>query len=116
MASYSQFGFHCTADQTLLLQPRSIFRSHASMTCSNSISVRFQDDLEISKLPKTNGDKVIKVTYKIDGSQILEPSSRRAKETGKTRKSLKARILSRVFSEDYERVNRKILDPREPAI
>ncbi|KAI7982630.1 Protein CNGC15c [Camellia lanceoleosa] len=116
MASYSQFGFHCTADQTLLLTPRSIFRSHASMTCSNSISVRFQDDLEISKLPKTNGDKVIKVTYKIDGSQILEPSSRRAKETGKTRKSLKARILSRVFSEDYERVNRKILDPREPAI
>ncbi|CAL5426515.1 unnamed protein product [Camellia sinensis] len=86
------------------------------MTCSNSISVRFQDDLEISKLPKTNGDKVIKVTYKIDGSQILEPSSRRAKETGKTRKSLKARILFRVFSEDYERVNRKILDPREPAI
>ncbi|GMP98778.1 hypothetical protein CsSME_00046533 [Camellia sinensis var. sinensis] len=33
-----------------------------------------------------------------------------------TGRSLKAKVLSRVFSEDYERVKRKILDPRGPTI
>ncbi|CAK9165198.1 unnamed protein product [Ilex paraguariensis] len=33
-----------------------------------------------------------------------------------SRSSLKAKVLSRVFSEDYERVKRKILDPRGPTI
>ena len=31
-------------------------------------------------------------------------------------RSLKAKVLSRVFSEDYERVKRKILDPRGKSI
>lgn len=35
---------------------------------------------------------------------------------GKTGKSLRAKVLSRVFSEDYERVQKKILDPRGPTI
>ena len=38
------------------------------------------------------------------------------KVTEKTGKFLKARVLSRVFSEDYDRVKRRILDPRGQTI
>ncbi|RAL46078.1 hypothetical protein DM860_006232 [Cuscuta australis] len=73
------------------------------MTFSNSKPVRSQDDLESAKY----GDPMAKVKYKIEGSRF-EPKS------GKS--SIKAKVLSRVFSEDYERVKRKILDPRGPTI
>ncbi|XP_019199590.1 PREDICTED: protein CNGC15b-like [Ipomoea nil] len=87
------------------------------MAYSNSKSVRFQDDLESAKYVSSNGgDNVIKVKYKIDGSRLVEPSSRKGENGGKSGKSLKAKVLSRVFSEDYERVKRKILDPRGPII
>ncbi|KAL7226047.1 hypothetical protein ACSBR1_021231 [Camellia fascicularis] len=87
------------------------------MAYGNSRSVRFQDDLELEKLPTINRDSVVKVKYKLDGTQISESSSRNfEKETGMTGRSLKAKVLSRVFSEDYERVKRKILDPRGPTI
>ncbi|XP_052184305.1 protein CNGC15b-like [Diospyros lotus] len=85
------------------------------MAYGNSRSVRFQDDVETKKLPKFNGDSVFKIKYKINGMQISEPSSKR--EMSVTGKSLlKARVLSRVFSEDYEKVKKKILDPRGPGI
>lgn len=58
-----------------------------------------------------NGDGVIKFKYKFDGKQVPEKDV-----SGKPVKSLKAKVLSRVFSEDYERVKKKILDPRGPAI
>lgn len=62
-----------------------------------------------------NGEGVIKVKYKIDGTEISKPSSSsstRAKtESVGTGRSLKSKVLSRVFSEDYERVKNKILDP-----
>ncbi|XP_060175255.1 protein CNGC15c-like isoform X2 [Lycium barbarum] len=78
------------------------------MAYGKSRSVRFQDDLEATKYATTNGDNnVIKVKHKLDGIRQSEPASR---------KSLKAKVLSRVFSEDYERANRKILDPRGPII
>nr|GMD73562.1 protein CNGC15b-like [Ipomoea batatas] len=87
------------------------------MAYSNSKSVRFQDDLESAKYVSNGGDNnVIKVKYKIDGSRLVEPSSRKGENGGKSGKSLKAKVLSRVFSEDYERVKRKILDPRGPTI
>lgn len=56
--------------------------------------------------------------YKIDGTQIQEASYKKAgKEvSGKSGRSLKAKVLSRVFSEDYERVKQKILDPRGKSI
>lgn len=38
------------------------------------------------------------------------------RENERTGRSLKAKVLSRVFSEDYERVKKKILDPRGPII
>lgn len=56
-----------------------------------------------------NGENVIKVKYKIDGNRVPESSSKNVK-------SLKAKVLSRVFSEDYERVKKRILDPRGPTI
>ncbi|GER33526.1 cyclic nucleotide-gated channel 15 [Striga asiatica] len=55
----------------------------------------------------SNGENIIKVKYKIDGSENSDQ---------KAGKSLKAKVLSRVFSEDYERVRRKILDPRGPNV
>lgn len=61
-----------------------------------------------------NGEGVIKVKYKIDGTEISKPSSsiRAKKESvGTGGRSLKSKVLSRVFSEDYERVKKKILDP-----
>ncbi|KAI9194388.1 hypothetical protein LWI28_005491 [Acer negundo] len=86
------------------------------MVYGNSRSVRFQDDVEVAKLSAAaiNGDSgMIKLKYKIDGTHIPETST--AKTTaGKS--SLKAKVLSRVFSEDYERVKKKILDPRGPTI
>ncbi|KAA8544072.1 hypothetical protein F0562_021751 [Nyssa sinensis] len=87
------------------------------MAYGNSRSVRFQNDLELAKLSTINGDSMIKVKYKIDGTQIPESSSRKGEmETDMIGKSLKAKVLSRVFSEDYERVKKKILDPRGQTI
>ncbi|KAK8707772.1 hypothetical protein V6N13_058824 [Hibiscus sabdariffa] len=81
------------------------------MAFSNSRSVRFQDDLELPKLPTINGDGMIKLKYNIDGSKISESSTKRV-----TGKLLKSKVLSRVFSEDFERVKKKILDPQGPVI
>ncbi|CAN4101688.1 unnamed protein product [Withania somnifera] len=87
------------------------------MAYGNSRSVRFQDDLEATKYATTNGDNVIKAKYKVDGMRQSESVSRKSdKKADRSRKSLKAKVLSRVFSEDYERVNEKILDPRGTLI
>ncbi|KAI8573645.1 hypothetical protein RHMOL_Rhmol01G0293200 [Rhododendron molle] len=89
------------------------------MAYGNSRSVRFQDDLELEELPMVNGEGAIKVKYKIDGTEISKPSSstRAKKESvGTGGRSLKSKVLSRVFSEDYERVKEKILDPRGQTI
>ncbi|CAL0332292.1 unnamed protein product [Lupinus luteus] len=85
--------------------------------CSRSVS--FDDDPELVEAPASNNDNGIKLKYHIDGRQIAESSSEMAqkKVLRKTRKLLKTRVLSRVFSEDYERVNRRvILDPRGQII
>lgn len=76
------------------------------MLYANSRSVRFQDDSGLSKLPSTNKDSLFKVKYNLDGTQVTEQRAE------KNTLSLKSKVLSRVFSEDYERVKRKILDPR----
>ncbi|KAF4356395.1 hypothetical protein F8388_013260 [Cannabis sativa] len=87
------------------------------MGYANSRSVRFQDDLELTKLPIVNGDdKDVKAQYKIDGTQIQEQSSKKSDHGRRVVTSLKSKVLSRVFSEDYERVQKKILDPRGPII
>ncbi|RDX57868.1 Protein CNGC15c, partial [Mucuna pruriens] len=85
------------------------------MGFGNSRSARFEDDPELAKFPATNGDNGVKIIYHIDGTQIAEPSSKMAQKKV-TGKFLKARMLSRVFSEDYDRVKRRVLDPRGQII
>ncbi|XP_042510471.1 protein CNGC15b [Macadamia integrifolia] len=87
------------------------------MAYGNSRSIRFQDYLKEEKFT-TNGDSGIKLMYKIDWAQISEPSSEKVDRNApeKTGRSLKSKVLSRVFSEDYEKVKKKILDPRGPVI
>ncbi|KAD7479707.1 hypothetical protein R6Q59_008528 [Mikania micrantha] len=80
------------------------------MLYANSRSVRFQDDSVISKLPSMNKDNLFKVKYNLDGKQIPE------QRTEENQHSLRSKVLSRVFSEDYERVKKKILDPRGLSI
>ncbi|KAJ4970620.1 hypothetical protein NE237_003719 [Protea cynaroides] len=74
------------------------------MAYDNSRSVRFQDDPNVK--------------YEIDWTQISEPSPKKVDGDApeKTGRSLKSKVLSRVFSEDYEKGKKKILDPRGPAI
>ncbi|XP_044505270.1 protein CNGC15c-like isoform X2 [Mangifera indica] len=88
------------------------------MGYGNSRPVRFQDDLELAKAPVIIGDRVVKFKYKIDGTQIPETSTKNSEKevSGKARKFLKTRVLSRVFSEDFEGVKRRILDPRGQTI
>lgn len=61
-----------------------------------------------------------KLKYNINGTRILEPSTERIESklpaTTRRGKLLKAKVLSRVFSEDFERVKKKILDPQGPLI
>uniref|UniRef100_A0A2P2NZK9 Uncharacterized protein MANES_11G147300 n=1 Tax=Rhizophora mucronata TaxID=61149 RepID=A0A2P2NZK9_RHIMU len=75
------------------------------MGFGNSRSIRFNDDCELAKCSTVSEAGVIKLKYNIYGTQIPESS-------GRTGNSLKAKVLSRVFSEDYERVKKRILDPR----
>ncbi|XP_031473779.1 protein CNGC15b-like [Nymphaea colorata] len=92
------------------------------MTLQSSKSVRFQDDPEVADLTRCKSDSMVKLTFRIDGTQIPVSCPKKVdqqvpkisdqqglKSSGK---SLKSKVLSRVFSEDYERVKRKILDPR----
>ncbi|KAG6678536.1 hypothetical protein I3842_14G085600 [Carya illinoinensis] len=84
------------------------------MAYRNSRSVRFQDDLEPSKLQEVIANGEIKLKdQKIDRTWMMSEPSTRKKSTAK---SLKAKVLSRVFSEDYENVRKKILDPRGHTI
>lgn len=82
------------------------------MSYANSRSVRFQDDVELPKFQSINGDNLYKVKYNIDGKQIPETRKLEKRPEKHPRSSLKSKVLSRVFSEDYERVKKKILDPR----
>ncbi|KAF2300627.1 hypothetical protein GH714_014565 [Hevea brasiliensis] len=88
------------------------------MGYGNSRSVRFKDDLELAKLPTANEDGVIKLTHNIDRTQISESSCKKSEKEmpWKAGGSLKAKVLSRVFSEDYEGVKKKIFDPRGPTV
>lgn len=64
-----------------------------------------------------NGENLLKVHYKIKGTRVAESSSKKGERLAdKSGKSLKSKVLSRVFSEDYERVKKRILDPRGPTI
>ncbi|KAK9153958.1 hypothetical protein Sjap_001438 [Stephania japonica] len=78
-----------------------------AMAYGASRSVRFEDDLESFNFTKpvhgSNRRHVYDEQCDKEDQQVLPISMN---------KSLKARVLSRVFSEDYERVKRRILDPQ----
>ncbi|KAL3530553.1 hypothetical protein ACH5RR_009875 [Cinchona calisaya] len=82
------------------------------------MTIRFQEDCDFPGYPSVNGDNGINFKYKkINGTVFPEMGSRKGeKEIEKSGKSLRAKVLSRVFSEDYERVKKQIFDPRGPAI
>ncbi|GLT33782.1 hypothetical protein SLA2020_083430 [Shorea laevis] len=66
---------------------------------NHSRSLRVQDDQDLGKLPEVNGDE----------TQIQDSTIRMGK-------SLKDKVLSRVFSEDFGRVKTMVLDPRGTII
>ncbi|KAF9594802.1 hypothetical protein IFM89_034785 [Coptis chinensis] len=86
------------------------------MDYGNSRSVRFPDsslELNLQSSRRSKGDKPSNLKNKI------EATSKKTETTEVMRKmktSLSTKVLSRVFSEDYGRVNRKIFDPQGPVI
>ncbi|XP_042488034.1 protein CNGC15c-like, partial [Macadamia integrifolia] len=87
------------------------------MAYGRSKSVRFQDDLELTKITN-RGNYKIDLEYKFDGTHISEPSSKKANRDvpEKVGGSFRSKLLPRVFSEDHERKKKRILDPRGPVI
>lgn len=75
---------------------------------------RVQADSEVAVLPVVNKDGVIKAKSAKLETKTPEPSSNMAIQ--KIGKSLKAKVLGRVYSEDYEKLKYKILDPKGKAI
>uniref|UniRef100_A0A7C9E6F6 Uncharacterized protein n=1 Tax=Opuntia streptacantha TaxID=393608 RepID=A0A7C9E6F6_OPUST len=102
------------------------------MAYGKSRSVRFHNDMEsgtfTERYNEQNNDHhpaSIKQTYSIDGAKVQLPESLKMlkKESASSSLatsppplSLRTKVLARVFYEDYERVKRKILDPRGETI
>lgn len=84
------------------------------MAFSHSRSIRVHDDSKLETLSTSKGENVVKVKCNIHGTRTRELNSKNCEnEADRNRKS---RVLSRVFSEDYERAKKKLLDPRGPVI
>ncbi|XP_021766479.1 protein CNGC15b-like [Chenopodium quinoa] len=93
------------------------------MEYNKSRSVRFHDEVETAAASsaaapgnRENRTNLVQVKqkYTIDGTKI--PSSASSPSSPSSPLSLRTKVLSRVFSEDYERVKRKIHDPRGKTI
>lgn len=77
--------------------------------------VRFQDDLETEESAASrNGNFMIFTTTK-RGKEMLKSIPKNT-EICSRNKPFQNKKLSRVFSEDYEIVQKKILDPRGPFL
>ncbi|KAL0309719.1 UNVERIFIED_CONTAM: protein CNGC15a [Sesamum radiatum] len=85
-----------------------------SKTSSNTCNIRrFQDDLETANLSPASGSKYLTVTSnnkKETANSCLKHAEIHSGNPFQDKK------LSRVFSEDYEIVQKKILDPRGPVV
>ncbi|XP_021864896.2 protein CNGC15b [Spinacia oleracea] len=109
------------------------------MAYDKSRSVRFCDEVKTATASAADNKEnitnlvVLKQKYTIDGTKIPRvadneqqaiprngrtslSSSLPSSSSSQTVPSLKTKVLSRVFSEDYERVKRKIHDPRGKTI
>ncbi|KAJ7972395.1 Cyclic nucleotide-gated channel [Quillaja saponaria] len=78
------------------------------MASGRSRSVRFQNDIETAKPTPTKKSHFSIPMYKTNGKQMHSKDA--------ISKSLWGKELSRVFSEDYEVVEKLILDPRGPVV
>ncbi|XP_030526794.1 protein CNGC15b-like [Rhodamnia argentea] len=84
------------------------------MGLRNPRSIRVHDEFELSELPTLRDDGSIRISHNNGRKQAYEPSfvENEDKKSQKNPTSLRAKVLYRVFSEDYERGKRKLLDPR----
>ncbi|KAK6926776.1 Ion transport domain [Dillenia turbinata] len=83
---------------------------------SKRYTTKVQDVQEFENNELGNEGTSRKVKFDVDGGEKLESSPDKSKKglpgTNEHGRSLKAKVLGRVFSEDYETEKRKILDPR----
>ncbi|OAY51597.1 hypothetical protein MANES_04G019100v8 [Manihot esculenta] len=77
--------------------------------------VRVEVDPDESNPPTVTVEDSTNITSKPDGTRVTETKSRRGIILKKG-KSFKERVLSRVFSEDYDTTKNKILDPKGQTI
>ncbi|XP_015891945.2 protein CNGC15b [Ziziphus jujuba] len=86
------------------------------MAHGQSDSVRHHDDLELPKYTSNRGGHLIfKLISKVTGKIRADFRSRKVKKD-EIGKAFRGKVLSRVFSEDYEVVEKLILDPRGPTV
>nr|XP_027083480.1 protein CNGC15b-like [Coffea arabica] len=99
---------------------RRVFYQQSDLPCNQNISlgtmeyageksVRFQDDLETVELAPPKTCNTVKFTFE---TETKMPCIQKFATRATARKPLQKKKLLRVFSEDYEAVQRKILDPR----
>lgn len=82
---------------------------------SHVINFRFQEEPEMAKFTLSKSSYMSKFTDKFIGKPWPELSSKGVEKDARG-KTFREKELSRVFSEDYEAVERMILDPRGPII
>lgn len=75
----------------------------------------FQDDLETAYCTPPKNSHFLRQTCKINGKQTPDLCTQRSEKDARG-KSFDRRELSRVFSEDYDVVEKIILDPRGPVV
>lgn len=85
------------------------------MAFGRSRSVRFQDDLETANCTPQNDSHLSMPTYNINDKQAPDLCLKGTEKVA-IGKSFYRRELSRVFSEDYDVVEKIILDPRGPVV
>ncbi|XVF55474.1 hypothetical protein PTKIN_Ptkin06aG0039000 [Pterospermum kingtungense] len=85
------------------------------MASGKSKSVRFQNDPEKNSFKSNGKGHFSKLMSKMNCNQVPQLSSKMFEKTA-TGKTSHKKELSRVFSEDYEVVDKTILDPRGPDI
>jgi len=116
---YIPHNFICFIQPQLLCISNELIESFSiviEMSIVFVVLFRFQNDLEGVNIRENNkniflpNSKFISKTKSISSFDCHKEKSLHAQ--GIFKKSLRPKVLSRVFFEDYERLNKKILDPR----
>ena len=110
LISYMQFDLYINVSNEYF-SPSFLIRLFISYLL---FRVQVLDDLEVTDLPKAS-ENHIKENFSIDGN--MTPKSNSKKATAFTKKrSFKDEILRGVFSEDYEKEKKRIMDPEGKTI